>query len=46
MIEDWGLRMETIKPLHHRELDLAWQFVSGMIANMIVKANDSCRSAH
>ena len=35
-----------IEAPQHREFDLAWQSIGGMIANMIVKADDFCRSAH
>ena len=33
------------KPALHQEMDAAWQSIGGMIANMIVKADDFCRNA-
>ena len=30
----------------HADHDAAWQNIGGMIANMIVKADEFCRSAH
>jgi four helix bundle protein len=43
---DDALDCGHILPPEHRELDLAWQSIGGMIANMIVKADDFCRSAN
>lgn len=43
---DDALDCGYIKPSQHHEFDLAWQSIGGMIANMIVKADDFCRNAH
>ncbi|HKW28940.1 MAG TPA: four helix bundle protein [Verrucomicrobiae bacterium] len=43
---DDALDCRYIPPSQHREFDLAWQSIGGMIANMIIKADDFCRSAH
>ena len=43
---DDALDCGYIKPSQHHELDLAWQSIGGMIANMIVKADDFCRNAN
>jgi four helix bundle protein len=43
---DDALDCGYIKSSQHREYDLAWQSIGGMIANMIVKADDFCKNAH
>jgi four helix bundle protein len=42
---DDALDSGYIQPAQHQEFDLAWQSIGGMIANMIVKADDFCRNA-
>ena len=43
---DDALDCGYIQPPQHQEFDAAWQSIGGMIANMIVKADDFCRNAH
>jgi four helix bundle protein len=42
---DDALDCGYIKPSQHEKLDAAWQSIGGMLANMIVKADDFCGSA-
>lgn len=42
---DDALDCGYIQPSQHRDFDAAWQSIGGMIANMILKADDFCRSA-
>ena len=42
---DDALDCGYIKPSQHDEIDQAWQNIGGMIANMILKADDFCKSA-
>ena len=42
---DDALDCEYITPAQHRDFDAAWQSIGGMIANMIQKTNDFCKSA-
>jgi len=42
---DDALDCGYIKSAQHQESDLAWQSIGGMVHNMIVKAEDFCRSA-
>lgn len=42
---DDALDCGYITPAKHRESDAAWQSVGGMIANMIQKTDDFCKSA-
>lgn len=43
---DDALDSGYIRISQYKEFDLAWQSIGGMITNMIVKADDFCRSAH
>lgn len=43
---DDALDCGYIPPSQHQEFDSAWQSIGGMIANMIVKADDFCLNAH
>jgi len=43
---DDALDCGYIMPSQHQKLDSAWQSIGGMVANMIVKADDFCRNAH
>jgi four helix bundle protein len=42
---DDALDCGYINASQHRDFDAAWQSIGGMINNMIVKADDFCRSA-
>ena len=42
---DDALDCGYLDPSQYQELDSAWQAIGGMINNMIVKADDFCRSA-
>ena len=42
---DDALDCRYIKPSDHEDFDAAWQAIGGMIANMIVKADDFCSNA-
>lgn len=42
---DDALDCGYISAAQHQELDEAWQFIGGMIANMIAKSDDFCRNA-
>ncbi|HEY5297161.1 MAG TPA: four helix bundle protein [Verrucomicrobiae bacterium] len=42
---DDALDCGYITSAQHQDFDSAWQSIGGMIANMIVKADDFCRSA-
>jgi four helix bundle protein len=43
---DDALDCGYIKPAEQQKFDAVWQSIGGMIANMIVKAGDFCKSAH
>ena len=43
---DDALDCGYIKPELHQDFDAAWQSIGGMINNMIVKADDFCKSAN
>ena len=43
---DDALDCGYIIPSQHQKFDSAWQSIGGMIANMIVKADDFCKNAH
>ena len=43
---DDALDCGYIKPEQHQNFDAAWQSIGGMINNMIVKADDFCKSAN
>ena len=43
---DDALDCGYIKPEQHQDFDPAWQSIGGMINNMIVKADDFCKSAN
>lgn len=43
---DDALDCGYITPSTHRELDAAWQSIGGMIANMITKADEFCKSGN
>jgi four helix bundle protein len=43
---DDALDCAYITPAPHQDHDAAWQSIGGMIANMILKADDFCKSAH
>jgi len=42
---DDALDCGYISPAQHHDFNAAWQSIGGMIANMIVKADDFCKSA-
>jgi four helix bundle protein len=42
---DDALDYGYIQPAQHQEFISAWQSIGGMIANMIVKADDFCKNA-
>jgi four helix bundle protein len=41
---DDALDCGYITPAQHKDFDAAWQSIGGMIANIIVKADDFCKS--
>jgi len=41
---DDALDCSYLSPAQHKDLDAAWQGIGGMINNMILKADDFCRS--
>ena len=43
---DDALDCAYITSAQHQDYDAAWQSIGGMIANMILKADDFCKSAH
>ena len=43
---DDALDCGYIKSAEHQKFDAVWQSIGGMIANMIAKADDFCKSAH
>jgi four helix bundle protein len=43
---DDALESGYIPAPQHNEFDSAWQAIGGMIASMILKADDFCRNAH
>ena len=43
---DDALDCGYINASQHQDFDSAWQSIGGMIANMILKADDFCKNAH
>jgi four helix bundle protein len=43
---DDALDCGYINASQHQDFDSAWQSIGGMIANMIVKADEFCKNAH
>ena len=43
---DDALDRGYINASRHQDFDSAWQSIGGMIANMILKADDFCKNAH